>query len=154
MRTATDLETETISNRDPLEGFVAFRRVGGRATGQSLVTVRKTGSISFDSAVFEALGSPGAVELLWHPGRRVIAFRPADVSNADAALVRKPARAKSYLVSIAAFARWAGIELGSTQRYPPEIQSGVLLIDLSQEPADQPETTRSGKRRGRQLAGV
>lgn len=151
----TDVQTETRGiDADPLEGFVPFRRVGGRAAGQSLVTVRKTGSISFDNAVFEALGSASAAQLLWHRQRRVIALRAANPNDPDAALVRKPARSTSYLLAISAFARWAGIELDATQRYTPEIQQGVLLVDLTKEPVKQPEAARSSKRGERQLAGV
>lgn len=152
---AAEITTETRAvEAGPLEGFVPFRRVGGRAAGQSLVTVRKTSSISFDSAIFEALGSPSAVQLLWHSERRVIALRPADPSDPDASLVRKPARGKAYPVSISAFARWTGIELEATLRHTPEIQQGVVLVDLNQEPVKQSEGARSGKRRERQVVSA
>lgn len=153
MRTATDVMTEEIGNRDELEGFIAFTP-GGRSTQRPQVTLRKTGGLSLNTAAYEKLGSPSAIELLYHPQRRIIALRAADPGSANACFLRKQSRSASFLVSIAAFARWAEIPLESTQRYTPDVRSSVLLIELNQEPADQTEGARSGRRRERQLAGV
>jgi hypothetical protein len=118
------------------------------------VTLRKGGGLGFGSAVFEALGSPAAVELLWHRQRRVIALRAADPTNPDTCTVTKPGKAQSYLINAGGFLRWAGIELDATWRYAPDIQGHVLLIDLNQEPLERVAGARGGKRRERQPAGA
>lgn len=44
--------------------------------------------MSLSTAAYEELGTPAAIELLYHPQRRIVAVRAADPGSANACFLR------------------------------------------------------------------
>jgi hypothetical protein len=149
--TASEAETADI-----LAGFELFTRQQWRqrpAQQQPVVTLRRARSLSLNAAAWEALGGAEAVELLYHPERRIIAIRAAAASGADAYVLRKQTRSTSFLIAFGAFAAWWNIPLDATRRYAPDVpQPGLLFIDVG-APMEPPQDAHADTRRPKEPAG-
>lgn len=114
-------------------GFEVYQKGSAPVPTTPSVTIQKRGLISINRAAFESLGKPEAVELLWDGERRMIALRPTDLSNQNAYPVRAQATSERgpWLVAGTLFTQYIGLDTKDAHRWTPEIEDGLLLIDVS-----------------------
>ena len=83
---------------------------------------------------FEALGSPGAVEMMFEGNERIIGLRPIDPGQRNAFRIRKHGRTGNYKrIPASAFCRHIRLDTRQTVLFDqPEIDNdGVMLLDLN-----------------------
>lgn len=120
--------------------FETFHRHRASPSAEPLVTIQRRGTISLNAAAFRALGSPAAVELLYHVDDRIVGLRSVDPHVSHSYLVRSASRAGSgpYVVSAAAFVRYYEIDTSTAQRWVAYVDDGKLCIDLRTQGAPVP----------------
>ena len=109
--------------------------------GAPYATIQKRGTISLNKAAHHLLGAPKAVELLYDSETSIVGFRAVDpnVEHAYAlramggAANRAEGAGTTYLIAGTAFLKHYGIEIGQARRYPVELQSDILCLDLKKE---------------------
>lgn len=111
--------------------FEVFKKRSKPLNGQSYVTVQRRGTMSMNTAAYNALGSPAAIELLYDAAERIIGMRPAEQSS-EYAYPMRGVRG-SYVLSGIAFANYYGIDTSVSRRYPAYVEDGVLCVDLKGE---------------------
>jgi hypothetical protein len=97
--------------------FEVFSREAARSREEPMFTLQARGLLSLNSAVFRALGEPGAVELLYDAAERIIALRGVDKGDPNAYAVRKQSGTQSYLVATRGFLSFHGIKPVMAQRF-------------------------------------
>jgi hypothetical protein len=111
--------------------FEVFRDRGTRRRDAlPSVTLQTKGVIALNSAAYEALGSPEAVELLYAPQAKTIGVRKADPSLAHAYKPRQQKGGHMRSVAAQAFLRHYDIQVNSTRRYPARMMGDILAFDL------------------------
>jgi hypothetical protein len=93
------------------------------------VTLNKRGVFSLNHATYEALDSPGFVELLYDRETKTIGLRKVAENTKHAYPVRTQKNAKSYLVGAKAFAVAYEIEPEGLLAFEPLIEDGILDRD-------------------------
>jgi hypothetical protein len=112
--------------------FEVFHRDAAAHSAEPLVTIQRRGNISLNTAAFEALGAPDAVELLYDPHKKVIGLRAADAKLPHAHLVRPATRRPlrgPFLISATAFVAYYNIDTSIGRRWIGFLSSDVLCID-------------------------
>ncbi len=94
------------------------------------MTIQARGTMSFNAASFEALGSPKAVELLYDRDAKKIGLRMTDPHNPNAYPMRVVGTGRSYIVNGATFLRYYRIPTGKPIRYDAELEGNILTVDL------------------------
>lgn len=116
--------------------FEVFKKSSAPVSTVPSVTIQKRGLISLNRAAYELIGSPEAVELLWDFDRRVIGLRATDLANPDAYPAR-PQSAQSnrgpILVAGSLFTRYIGLDTTEAKRWVPQVEDGILTLDLKVE---------------------
>lgn len=113
--------------------YELFRRVRAPAVRTPAVTLMQRGLLSLNSAAFEALGSPKAVELMYSRKDKRIGVRAADPSAAHSYKPHTAAKDKGrgpYLVSGSAFLTYFNIQVEHTTRYTATMDGNILSISL------------------------
>ncbi len=134
----TSVAEASVNNEfnELLEGFLEFDRSAAPTPSVPFITLQRKGLMSLNRAAFQALGSPTAVTLLYHPERRVIGLRPADPSSPRAYPVRIQGSGSTYIVAGAAFTQFHGIPTNVARRYSAKLVGDVLTLDLTQDAPD------------------
>ena len=117
--------------------FETFRRSLLPLKTDPQVTIQRRGMFSLNRSAFLALGSPGAVELLYDKDDRIVGLRPVEASARHAYHVRQSTRSSSgpFVVSAMAFTKFYDINTSLTQRWVAYMDDGVLCVNLSADPA-------------------
>ncbi len=116
--------------------WAAFDRTSNpRGTTEGFFSIESKGTGRFNAPVYDALGRPEYIELLWDQDGHAIGLRPADATLPWAFRVRKHAQAVSFIISIMSFCKYHGIDLSETRRYRTSTEDGVVVVDLDQHPA-------------------
>jgi hypothetical protein len=124
--------------------FEVFKKRMVRPTEQPHVAIQRRGVFSINKAAYEALGSPGAVELLYAEDEKIVGLR-ASTGNAEYAYPLRPTQAKSdttFMASGQAFTNYYGIVTTTSRRWAAYMDGDILCIDLKQ-----PGTEIIGNRR-------
>lgn len=116
---------------DLLEGYQKWDRQTAPKTSEPLVTVQKGGLFSLNKAAHEAMGSPERVDLFYNPGKKSIAFVPADERSATAYPARQQGRQSNYYVAGQKFTKHHGIDTSVARRYPVKVHNQMLFVDLT-----------------------
>jgi hypothetical protein len=110
-----------------MEGFEEFTGYWRKAIKEPEVTIKKSGEFSLNERAFKALGEPVSVKLLYHPDKRLIAFRP----DGDTP-VRQRGKSMVYQVAGRAFTKHYGIDVSVAKKYKGSMQEDMLIIDLNE----------------------
>jgi len=125
--------------------FETFKRQRMPVLTDPAITIQKRGNLSLNSAAYEALGSPEAVELLYDRERRLIALRKAAPGTEYAYVVRPlngNRRTTSWLVAGMAFAMYYGIPVEIARRWICRLEDDMLILDLN-EPSQEVSGNRN-----------
>jgi hypothetical protein len=114
--------------------FEVFDKRTVLAPAEPLVTIQKRGFISLNHAAFRALGEPKAVELLYDQAKKVVGLRTAGPGIPTAYPVRPNTKGTSYIVSGMAFTKHYGIDTTVARRWPAQMKSSVLCVDIGKRP--------------------
>jgi hypothetical protein len=116
--------------------FEVFQKGSAPVPTIPAATIQKRGLISLNRAAFALIDGAKAVELLWDPDRRVIGFRPCALDSPNAYPVR-PQSSKTdkgpVLIAGNLFTRYIGLDTSEARRYKPQLEDGILCIDLNME---------------------
>ena len=103
------------------------------STAEPAVTIQKRGSMSLNSAAYEALDSPEQVELLYDRENKLLGMQKAPDGSSDAYLVRAVGQnGATHVVSGKAFLTYYGIPRDVARRWIAEKQDDMLIVDLKQ----------------------
>ena len=108
-----------------------FRRRSHGSGREPQVTIQRGGMFSYNQAAFEAMGSPEAVELLFSPRQKLVAFRGVEAGAVDGYQVRKGKGQTGYLVSGSAFLKYNGVRSEAAMRFQADVVDGLLVIRLA-----------------------
>jgi len=111
--------------------FEEFDRQAAPPSADPAVTIQKKGILSFNRGMFEAMGQPQAVKLLFDRTARIIAFRRVPQDTHSSYAVRKQGGSSNYLVAGTAFCKFYGIDTTQTRRYNAQYYDDVLGVDLN-----------------------
>ncbi len=117
-----------------MANFESFSRQMLTSRSDPHVTVHKRGTLSLNRSAYEAIGSPGSVELLYDRSARVIGLRPVAHDAANAAHVRaaSPSPNGPWIVSAIAFTKYYGIDTVRSLRWAAYLDDEILCVDLSE----------------------
>jgi hypothetical protein len=111
--------------------FEVFKKRSKPRNGQPYVTIQRSGALSINTAAYEALDSPKAVELLYDQQERIMGIRPADAGSEFAYPIRGVRG--SYVFSGIAFTHYYDIDTEVSRRWSAYLDDGVLCVDLKGE---------------------
>ena len=95
------------------------------------VRVAKGGSrLIISGGVYEALGKPTSVRLLWDPARVRVALEPTDADDANAMTVMKGGQSSNYYVTISSIAKQLGLQVERATTVPHQLVGFRLIVDL------------------------
>lgn len=121
----------TAGRRPMTYNFTTFdRRSARRALSTPELTIQSKGAISMNAAAYEAMGSPGAVELLFDDAQRVMGLRKVGDSTPHAYPIRPIGKGATYVLSAKAFFAFHDLPLGEPVRRVVTIEDDVLIVDL------------------------
>lgn len=96
------------------------------------ITIQRRGTLAINSAAFEALSSPAAVELMFDADRQIVGLRASAATAVNAypvqGLGKPPHR---YLIAGAAFTKYHGIATDIGRSWYANLQDAILCIDLT-----------------------
>lgn len=110
--------------------FEVFDKRSAPMKGAPSVTVQRKGIVSINAPAHKLIEGARVVELLFDPGRRVMALRPAEPSPRTYEL-RAPSKSGQTLVSATAFMQAYDIDTSVSRRYEPFEEDGMLCIDFN-----------------------
>lgn len=110
-------------------GFEVFDQRRTPMKGAPSVTIQKSGVISINAAAHGLIETPEIVEILFDPGRLIVAFREADVSPRSYRLRASPGSGQVQVAAVS-FLRHYQIEHETSRRYEPYVEDGMLCVDL------------------------
>ena len=107
------------------------------STEEPTLTIQKRGSLSLNSAAFEALGSPKHVELLFDQDERLIGIRKTTAAMPHAYPIRGVGKnGATHVVSGKAFLAYYDIPRDVARRWIAKKQDDLLVVDLKQPGAE------------------
>lgn len=115
--------------------FETFTRRAAPVVLQPILTFQRRGVIGLNNAAYEALGSPGEVELLFNREARQVGIRPVTDAVPHAYRVRKQQGSATYLIAARAFMQFFDIPSEVAQRYEAVMRDGMLIADLGRDEA-------------------
>jgi hypothetical protein len=127
-----------------MPNFEVYRRQRAPVSSEPTVTVQKLGTFSMNSAAYDALSSPSAVELLFDKNERLLGIRKADPSARHAYGLRSVGKT-TWIFSGKAFSVYYGIDTSETRRYSAQMDGEVLVVDLK-EPGSEVTSNRAQSR--------
>lgn len=107
-----------------------FDRTTTSRTTEPTANITKGGLISLNSAAFEALGRPEAVELRYDPSAKLVGLK-SEHRSARTYAVRKARRVNSYTVFAKAFLKHFGIEHGVARRRSARMDRAILVFEAN-----------------------
>jgi hypothetical protein len=126
-----------------LDGFEEFRPRGSPQRAEELrVTIGRRDTIGFNTAAYEALGSPAHVDLLFNRAERVIAIRASMGTHGYRIAL---AGAGSYVVACTAFLGHYEISSPESVRRGATCRDNVVYVDLN-DPGTVVTRRRAGSR--------
>jgi hypothetical protein len=114
--------------------FEVFSKRRAATSGRAYVSLQKKGIFALNHAAFALLGEPAAVELLFDVQHQIIGFRASDADSEHAYAVRLNAKGTSHLISGTLFAKHYGIPIDQAQRWPVDLEDGVLCAHIANAP--------------------
>jgi len=117
--------------------FETFKRQRVPLNRGPAITFQRRGTVSLNSAAYQALGEPETVELLFDRERKLMALNKVPSDTTHAYPVRPFGKGNTFLVSGKAFMKFYGIEIGPARRWvgKPE-PDGLLVVDLNEDPLE------------------
>lgn len=109
------------------------RQFQAKGSGLPRVSLDRRGVFYLNQAAWEALGSPGAVELQVDDSGRIFGLKPTDPRRANAFKVRQRADGRHRRISGAAFFQHLRLKLDRTMLFQNiDIDDeGVLVLDMN-----------------------
>jgi len=127
--------------------FKVFEKASAPAKTVPTITVQKRGLFSISRPVFDRLGSPEAIELLWDADRKAIALRPAALTAPNAYSPRETTEGKGPLILAgSAFTQYIDLDTTQARRWVAKFEDGMAVIDITEEP----QIVTSNRERGEQ----
>ncbi len=103
--------------------------------GRMTITIGRRGTATTPNSVFEAMGSPAAIEILYDRQRQILALRGADANDPDSYPVRQVSgNGKTRTFSLTSAVNHFGIDVSESRRYEVEMDGETVLVDLSRPP--------------------
>lgn len=109
-------------------------KASGRAVESEVRVTLGRNTFYLNGKAFEALGSPGAVEMMFEGDERVIGLRPVDPGRRNAFRVRQHGNTGNYKrIPASVFCRHFRLDTRRTVLFDqPDIDNdGVMLLDLN-----------------------
>jgi hypothetical protein len=105
----------------------------GMRRGEPRVTMHKVKTILLNKVMFEAIGSPAAVEMYFDAPRNMIGLKPADKNLRSAFPVKPKGNGTHRLIAAGAFCTHFGIKVEGTILFqrPFIDRDGTLELDLT-----------------------
>lgn len=121
-------------------GFEVFDKGSAPMPSVPSVTIQKRGLFSLNDAASALIGKPEAIQFLWDADKRLIALKPAKLTDTNAYPARVQAAAKArgnarhgtVLIAGTMFTRFIELDTAVAKRWVPEVVDGMLVIDLNQ----------------------
>lgn len=113
--------------------FDRHRRARSHALSAPLaVSIHRRGAISMSAAAYDAIGKPGAVELLYDRAEQIVGLRPVapEVGHAYPVRAQGGQPGGPFIVAGRAFTKHFGIDTSVARRLPAIVEDGVLCVDL------------------------
>lgn len=129
-------------------GFTVYEKGSAPVSTVPTLTIQKRGLLSMNRAAYEMMDSPDAVELLWDADRRVIGLRSAPVDGPNSYPVRAQSADSSkgpLLIAGSLFTRFIGLDTSEAKRWVPQMEQGVLCVDLN-KPHQRAASNRSKRK--------
>lgn len=129
-------------------GFEVYQKGSAPVSTVPTATIQKRGLISLNLAAFDLIEQSEGVELLYDSERKLIALRPAPLTNPNAYPARwqgKKVGKGPVLIAGSLFTRHIGLDTSEARRWSPRIQDGLLVIDLN-EPGQRVVANRNRKK--------
>lgn len=116
-----------------IAGFQTFNRRLVPSAKEPRLTIQRRGTISLNESAFQALGSPGAAELLFDPEQQLVGLRSAAPGSENAYRVRSGSGNGSgpFVISALSFLRHFGISRDQSLRWSAYLAGDVLCADIS-----------------------
>ncbi len=116
-----------------MPNFETFSRSLLQLNAQPQITVLRRGNMSLNRSAYTALGSPGAVELLYDACERIVGLRPIDPRRSNAYVVRRPAGSDKgpFVITAMAFTKFYAIDTSTSLRRNAYLDDGVLCMCLN-----------------------
>jgi len=134
-------------------GFKVFEKASAPAKSVPTITVQKRGLFSLSRPVFERLGNPEAIELLWDEDRKAIALRPASITAPNAYSPRESTPGKGPLILAgSAFTQYIDLDTTQARRWVAKFEDGMAVIDTTEEPQIVTSNRERGEQRRREEA--
>lgn len=113
------------------DGWRPYQRGSIGRTAAREVRVSKGGSrLILTRLMWEALGSPALVNVLWDPARVRVALEPATADDVDALAVSEIGHASTRVVAFAVLSSALGLAVEKATTVPHELVGFRLIVDL------------------------
>jgi hypothetical protein len=113
-----------------MPNFEVFKKRMTPLVKQPYVTLQRRGTMSFNKAAYQALGSPEAVELLYDKSEGIMGLRPVSATEQHAYPLRASNNETTYMLSATAFTKYYEIKTDVSRRFAARMEDGILCIDL------------------------
>src|SRR5438477_387906 len=111
-----------------MPNFEVFNKVTTVGEAPAL-TLQRSGLISLNRGAHEAMGKPGAVELLFDKEEQLMGLRPTSLSCANAVRLREQSSGSGFVISARAFVQHFNISIEFAHRHRAELVDGILCAD-------------------------
>jgi len=116
--------------------FQKFRRYKVTEGDVPIVALHLRGIFALNKNAFDALGEPEALEILYAPEERLIAFKASSKSSPDSYAVRNTTKT-AFQVEGRSFLKYYNIpDEARGRRYRAEVDEDLLIVDLNQDTED------------------
>ncbi|MEP6946179.1 MAG: hypothetical protein ABJA02_09705 [Acidobacteriota bacterium] len=130
--------------------WIEFDEGAARPRNKMHVTLSFDGNILMNRFTFEAMGSPANVVMLFDPVNRRIGIRPAAADARNSFELRQRGPRTTRRVRAQPFVKkWNIIPDRTIKFRDPEIDNGILILDLNPEAVIHPKPL-GGRRRSQQ----
>ena len=115
-----------------MANFESFSRRMLTSSSGPHITIHKRGTLSLNRPAYEAIGSPGSVEMLFDRAARVIGLRAVahHVDNAYHVRASTPSPSGPWIISAVAFTKYYGIDTSRSMRWEAYLDDAILCADL------------------------
>jgi hypothetical protein len=117
-----------------MPNFETFSRSLLQLKAEPQITILRRGTMSLNRSAYAALGSPGAVELLFDARERIVGLRPIDPRAKNAYIVRQPAGGGKgpFVITAMAFTKFYNIDTTQSLRRNAFLDEGVLCMSMDE----------------------
>lgn len=126
--------------------FKVFEKGSAPAPTIPTVTIQRRGLFSLNDAAFQLIGEPAGVQFLWDEDSKQIAIQAVPLTSPNAYPTRRQGPAKEsnrgiVLIAGTMFTKYIGIDTSIAKRWVPQVEDGMLIVDLN-EPSQTVASTR------------